>query len=331
MNSHNAPSPTPAPGRAPLATALTVLALALLAITLTTAATGQTASAQEGTEAEWPTTLTVGTRGQYTGYTEGSNGFGSLSGSAGFYVGSDYNKVRALYLDGAGNLYLALRHDLRAASPYFVLTVDGEKFHLSDIYSGYSTFQGANAYQNYHRWASPGLSWSTGDTIEITLDDTFFRTELEAGQANADDVETTGFTSSLGSISPDTFEWDGATYTVTGVYTTEDQSDDGDGDAYLYVTITGGGSDTDEDFADDAMTVQTFPFDSVEAGNRYLEVFYATITHTDTEDAEGNYNGYVEFKQSITSVNWDDGDDDPVYFTDSYKSTVQRGHAEGGL
>ena len=124
--------------------------------TLTSAATEVV---QPGGNA-WSTTMTVGTRDGYTGYSHwGDPDLGSLSETAVEWDGKTHY-VRYLFLKD-GELWLGLNEEMLSTG--FALSAGDEEFGSADAMVDH----GGASYR--FRWDDPGLGWSDGAEVTVNL------------------------------------------------------------------------------------------------------------------------------------------------------------------
>ena len=110
--------------------------------------------------AAWTATLTVGTRGDASGYSiYGSSALGALSDNDFEVEGSTYTVHYVQLIDGELNL------GLDGVPGYaFVLRVGDEEFD-----SGEATAEMSVTTPYRFRWADPGLGWTDDDQVELSL------------------------------------------------------------------------------------------------------------------------------------------------------------------
>ena len=108
---------------------------------------------------DWSATLTVGSHEGYTGYSVfGLPILGALS-STEFRVGDSTHQIRYLLLL-EGRLYFGL---VPRTGTSFVLNVAGKEFAWANAEDG------APLGTSWFRWEDPGLTWSVGDEVSVSL------------------------------------------------------------------------------------------------------------------------------------------------------------------
>ena len=159
----------PETARRATGSAISVLRTAVLALGLAPLfISGAAAQAPRGIQV-FHATMTVGyDEGNDTfGYRRGSsitNPYGSLSDTDFRFDGADYTVTRVGVTDGTLTLFLSEPLS-QADAADLVLSVGGRAFRFSEV-------DAFTDLLNLRAWADSGLSWATGDTVDVRIIDT---------------------------------------------------------------------------------------------------------------------------------------------------------------